>query len=87
MDPAKFWRSISRLKGEQRKRKVALKDQNGKALEDHKEVEKFFRKRWSKVFKITEEEDLYFDEDHENEIKEGLANSSSVGFRNPISNS
>lgn len=72
LNPKTFWQSINKLMGNNKKHINYLKDQNGKKLFTDEEKESAFRIQWAKVFKISEEENIYFDQEHENKIKRDM---------------
>lgn len=73
MNMKEFWEAINRLKGNEKEQTIPyLIDQNGVKLYENEEKEIAFRRQWSKVFKITDEENEHFDSIHEDIIKEWM---------------
>jgi len=72
-DPKTFWNKIKRLKGNDTPTSpYLLNPQNEKIYEDA-EKEKLYNTFWSKAFKISDEENLDFDDQFENVIRRDLA--------------
>ncbi|KAG0420146.1 RNA-directed DNA polymerase from mobile element jockey [Dictyocoela roeselum] len=64
-----FWMSIKRMIGNNSLcQQKYMKDHNNKEIYDDKGKEKLFREYWSKVFKISVEENAEFDHDTELEV-------------------
>ena len=73
VNPSVFWNTIKRLKGETtKKKKITLKGRNGATIEDSRDIEKAFKEKWEKVFRISEDDDELFDHDHENMVRDWL---------------
>lgn len=72
-DPNSFWKQINQLKGKSNINIPYVKDINGDKIYDDKSKSKAFRNIWSGVFKISEEENEQFDEEHENNIKDWMS--------------
>ena len=67
--PKIFWRNIKRLKGEINKKQIILKNRDGEITEDPVVLEEKFRRKWRKIFQISEEEEEDFDDQHDALIK------------------
>ena len=66
---ADFWNHIKRIYGRKETKEVAyLKDSHNNNVYEDSEKEKLFRDHWSKVFKISDEENEDFDEETEEQI-------------------
>lgn len=66
-DAKSFWSQINRIIGKQTPKQTKIKE-DGIEIEEPEEIEKIFRRHWSKRFKISEEENREFDQDHEDLI-------------------
>lgn len=72
-DPKVFWRTIHKMMGTERCNTTNyIKDQNGRKLYSDADKEREFRKRWSKVFDISEEENENFDDENERIVNQYL---------------
>lgn len=71
-NPKDFWISIKKMIGNDKQILTFIKDQNGIPLYTDKEIESAFRREWKNVFRISDEENDEFDEDHELIIKEWM---------------
>ena len=70
-DPQTFWKKINRMLGSTRKT-TQFKDQNGVALNTPQEIEEAFRRQWSRVFRISDDENELFDQEHEENIRQQM---------------
>lgn len=70
-DPKIFWDSVKRLRGTQTRSRTYVLEGDNK-LYDAILKEEAFRKHWSKVYSITDEENEDFDEVHEEGIRERM---------------
>lgn len=73
-DPKNFWKQINQMKGRKNINIPYIIDSNGSKIYGELEKEKAFRNTWSKVFKISEEENENFDQDHEESIRAWMTN-------------
>ena len=71
-DPKKFWRAINKLRGREGKSENCILNENDEKIYEPAEKERILREHWSNCFKITEEENLDYDQQHEAEINEKL---------------
>lgn len=67
-----FWKHINQLEGKEKTKTPYVKDTHGNRIYDDDKKEKAFRNLWRQIFKISEEENENFDEEHENTIKEWM---------------
>lgn len=63
-----FWNKIKTLKGKNTTQTNYLKDEEGNKYYSDKEKCQLMEKTWKNVFRITEEEDNYFDKTHSDHI-------------------
>lgn len=64
-----FWKSIKRMLGTNTTyQQRYIKDHNNKEIYDEKGKEKIFRQYWEKIFQITPEENLNFDNETDRNI-------------------
>ena len=82
--PKDFWNKIKQLKGNKTRTSPYLLHNNTK-IYDTKEKETIFRNIWEKIFTITPEENIQFDQDHETEINRIITNN--LDNINPYTNS
>lgn len=72
-DPKKFWTSIKKLQGNTNKAKATyIRDHQDNKIHTEQGREEIFRRYWQNIFRITDEENEDFDEEHEEEIKQAL---------------
>lgn len=76
-DPQKFWKQIKKLKSPQKHIKQHLIKNNIK-LTEGSEKEEAFRKIWKNIFRITPEENLNYDLDHQRITEDYLSNNKDV---------
>ena len=67
-DPAKFWKGVKNLMGSDTVKISYLLDRNDGKIPGTKEKEERFRDIWSKIFKISDDENQEFDLLHEQRI-------------------
>ena len=68
-----FWHSIKRMIGKTSSREINyLRGHNGEDIYEDDEKEEIFRNYWQKVFKISDEENIEFDQNHEVAVMENL---------------
>ncbi len=70
--PKQFWKKLKELKSHPNRTPTYLSDDQNNKIFDNKNKEKVFRDIWEKVFKISEEENLDFDEEHEELVHQYL---------------
>lgn len=71
-DPAQFWKQIKRLMGTSDTNIPYIIDNNGRKLHEEKDQEAEFRRFWTSIFKISDEENINFCQETENDVIEYL---------------
>lgn len=71
-NPAKFWRGVQRLMGGEKQQPPYIQDPNGRKLYEEKDQEAEFRRFWSGIYRITEEENADYCQDNERMIGDYL---------------
>ena len=72
-DAKEFWREIRKLMGGKQEKSPYLKNENNEKVWEDGKKEELFRKRWEKIFMISDEENQDFDLAHERRIEAYLA--------------
>ena len=71
--PQEFWKNIDKMLGRKRKiRTDRMKNENGVDLKTGEEIERAFRSRLVRTFRITEEENGEFCEENERMVEEWI---------------
>jgi hypothetical protein len=71
-DPKKFWKTVKRLKGNDKQRIPYLRDHDNAKLHSATDKEILFRNHWSKIFSDDDDQDNDFDNDFTDVIKNDL---------------
>ena len=71
-DPAKFWRNIKRLLGNDQQHIPYIEDDQGNKYHKEADQEREFRRFWSKIYEISEEENRDFCQETQNTVEEYL---------------
>ena len=74
MDPKTFWADVRKIIGEKKEEVPYLIGNNGNKLFTEVEKEKEFNEIWSNIFKIDPQDNLHFDQDHEETVNNYVRN-------------
>ena len=70
-DPKRFWTDIKKLQGNDNKTRAAyIRDHNGQQIYDDSDTEAIFRNYWRKVFDISDLENMDFDRQNDEFIRQ-----------------
>ena len=70
-DPKRFWTDIKKLQGNDNKtRATYIRDHNGQQIYDDSDKEAIFRNYWRKVFDISDLENMDFDRQNDEFIRQ-----------------
>ena len=71
--PQEFWKDVGRVLGRKRKMDAErMKNENGVDLNSREEIERAFRRRLERTFRISEEENLEFDGENERVVEDWI---------------
>lgn len=73
-DSKKFWKQVNQINGIEKIKAPYVKDSNGNKIYNDQEQEQAFRSIWSEVFKITDDENENFDDEHEKFVLDWISN-------------
>lgn len=71
-DPAKFWRGVKKLQGNDQPQTPYIINDRGEKIFDEKDKEKEFRKYWAEIYKISDEENADFCPETERMVQDYL---------------